>query len=64
MTEPGTYETRRPWWLPLVVEVWERGGEGEHWRRGHYVLWLRRGVFFRRRTADAFVRWLEERGTA
>lgn len=63
MTAP-VYETRRPWFAPIFVEVWQQYGEGVDWRRGAYVRWRRRGVFFRRRTADAFVRWLEERGTA
>lgn len=54
------WEIRRPWWLPFVLEVWERRGEGEDWRRGHYVLWRRRGVFLRRRTAEAYTEWLRK----
>jgi len=52
---------KRCWWLPFVVEVWERAGEGEDWKRGPFVRWIRRGAFLRRRTANRFARWLEEK---
>jgi hypothetical protein len=57
----GTYEVCRRWWFPFVVEVWEQTGEGEHFSRGHYTAWIRRGIFLRRSTAEQFVKWLDIR---
>jgi hypothetical protein len=55
-----SYVARRPWWFPFVVEVWDtRWSEGEHWKKGHYYLEFRKGVFLRRSTALRFIEWLE-----
>jgi hypothetical protein len=58
-----TYKIVRDWWYPFVVSVWENDPryDGDHWRKGPYQTWWRRGVFFRKRTAQEFIEWLRER---
>jgi hypothetical protein len=58
------YVARRRWWFPFVVEVWDtRWSKGEHWKRGEYDLWIRKGAFLRRRTALRFIEWLSNTET-
>jgi hypothetical protein len=54
------YIVKRRWWYPIAVEVWDtRWSEGQHWKKGHYWIWWRKGIFFRRSTAEEFARRLE-----
>lgn len=59
MTSGRNLFIRRVPLLPFIVEVWEDVGPVYHWKKGTGRIEQRRGTFFRRRTAERFVAWLE-----
>ena len=52
------YEIRRE--LLVFYSIWRFLGEGQHPTKGHFEVWRRvSGVFFRRKTAEGWMNWLE-----